>query len=595
MKLMRRTLVALHWNYQLNQLKVKAKEGDRRKGHEVRHFEKHQGKEGQVMGEVIELTRKAKRGRKAASRTPKDRASKRKVVKTEDWSESDIGLHRQLLQKLIVDEEFGQARIVAKHLTDLQPDDAIAWHLQGVALLRLSDPDSAEACLLKSIEIAGDADEWDCCQMSGVKFLRGELEAAIDWCRRAVEMEPDKLSFQWKLMKLCRAGERLDDAVAVGREALRRATEADDEIKTRGMLANLHLCMSAFDEAEEQLSAALKLYPGNPQLWLTLGRCFSRQNRQEEALTAFRHAAEIESQDAVILYNIGDAYLGLGRPEEALEPLLRAVRLDPDYRLAHYDLSLAFFELKRYPEAEAESRAALRDDPEMAVQGSNLGLGATGNLGITLLDQGRMEEAEACFRRNLDQVAPTYFNLGLTMFRMKRFNEALVNFLRALELSKDDPECYNLIVQTYEVMGEAVEAEQSLRRAIEIDPNYAMGHYDLGVILAKREGRGKEAYAAFERALKIDPNLAPAYYGIACLNALSKKTGPALSFLEKALRKGFREIALIEKDPEWDGLRKNTRFVRLLEEYRELEGTGTGSKISGSRVSRYRQQRSGGQ
>lgn len=543
------------------------------------------------MGEVIELTRKAKRGGKAAS----GGISKRKAVKTGDWSEGDIGLHRQLLRKLMADEEFGQARIVAKYLTDLQPDDAIAWHLQGVAFLRLSDPDSAEACLLKSIEIEGAADEWDCCQMSGVKFLRGELAEAIDWCRRAVEMAPDQLSFQWELMKLCRAGGRLDDAVAVGREALRRATEADDEIKTRGMLADLLLSMSAFDEAEEQLTTALKLYPGNPQFWLTLGTCFSRQNRQDEALTAFRHAEEIDPQNAVISYNVGDACLGLGRPEEALEPLLRAVRLDPDYRLAHYDLSLAFFELKRYPEAEAESRAALRDDPEMASQGSNLGLGATGNLGIALLDQGRMEEAEACFRRNLDQVAPTYFNLGLTMFRMKRFSEALVNFLRALELLPDDPECYNLIGQTYEEMGEAVEAEQSLRRAIEIDPNAATGHYDLGVILAKREGRGKEAYAAFERALKIDPDLAPACYGIACLYALSKKTGPALSFLEKALRKGFREIALIEQDPEWNGLRKNPRFVRLLEKYREPEVGETGLTMSGSRVSRYRQQGSGGQ
>jgi tetratricopeptide (TPR) repeat protein len=138
-----------------------------------------------------------------------------------------------------------------------------------------------------------------------------------------------------------------------------------------------------------------------------------------------------------------------------------------------------------------------------------------------------------------------------------------------LELEPENPEFHNLIGQTYDELGQPIEAEQSLRRAIEIDESCALCYYDLGFALVKREGRQQEALAAFERAVKIDPDMAPAYYDIACIHAVSQKEGPALAYLGKALHKGFRELDHIEKDQDWNGFRTKPKFIRLLEKYRK--------------------------
>lgn len=532
------------------------------------------------MRKVIGYTDKTKEGRKGSSSSKSVSVSPTESPMAEEgrnikdpvatWSEEDLNLHKLLLLDLMEKEEFAQAKIVAQHLTDLQPEEPYAWYLRGVALLELSDPQQAEPCLLKSMEIQG-TNAADCYQMSRVHLLQGDLEGAGDWCSRALELDPEKTALHWLLMKIHSLRGDIDAAIAVGKEALPNISDASDEVRTRLKLATLSLYKPGFDEAEEQLQKAMKLEPNNAEIWSLLGHCLSRQHKTKESLKAFQRAAKIDPDDPNNLYNIADACLGLGQPEEAVNPLLRAVQLKHDFSLAHYDLSLAYLMMKKYRESEMAARAALRDDPEMGFQWSNLGMGATENLGLALMNQGRMEEAEACFRRNLQLFAKTYFNLGLTLFRSKRFEEALRFFQRALELEPEDPEYRNLLGQTYEELGQPEETERSLHRAIEINPQYAMGYYDLGVILAKREGRREEAFEAFQHALKINPDLTWAHYCIACLHAVAGEEKSALGFLEKAFRKGLREFDHIEKDSDWDGFRTKPRFIRLLARYRNIK------------------------
>ena len=108
----------------------------------------------------------------------------------------------------------------------------------------------------------------------------------------------------------------------------------------------------------------------------------------------------------------------------------------PDYDMAYFDLGLALCRAERYEEGATTIQVALRNDPQMAYGGTNLGLSVTTNVGLAHMNLGRFAEAEACFRRNLRLIAPTHFNLGLTLMKQGRHEEALPHFQRAVESSR---------------------------------------------------------------------------------------------------------------------------------------------------------------
>ena len=62
-----------------------------------------------------------------------------------------------------------------------------------------------------------------------------------------------------------------------------------------------------------------------------------------------------------------------------------------------------------------------------------------------------------------------------------------------------------------------------LRRALELSPNYAKAHNNLGLALANSGGRWPEAIAEYQAALRINPDLAQVHFNLG--NALSQLPG----------------------------------------------------------------------
>jgi adenylate cyclase len=82
--------------------------------------------------------------------------------------------------------------------------------------------------------------------------------------------------------------------------------------------------------------------------------------------------------------------------------------------------------------------------------------------------------------------------------------EARTSALRAAELDSEDPYAQYVLAQTSHWAGDAQAAIAHASRAVELNSNFALGHFYLGVVLCL-DGRDEEALRSIEMGLRLSP------------------------------------------------------------------------------------------
>ena len=135
------------------------------------------------------------------------------------------------------------------------------------------------------------------------------------------------------------------------------------------------------------------------------------------------------------------------------------------------------------------------------------------NRGMTLHALKRFDEALASYDRALvlqPQFAAAHSHRGATLKALKRFDEALASYDRALALWPDYAEALTNRGVTLNALERFDEALASYGRALELDPDDADAHSNRGVTLHKLK-RFEEALASYDRALALRPDYAEAH------------------------------------------------------------------------------------
>jgi len=139
------------------------------------------------------------------------------------------------------------------------------------------------------------------------------------------------------------------------------------------------------------------------------------------------------------------------------------------------------------------------------------------NRGVALQKLGRFNEALASCERALE-VRPEYSkalnNRGVTLLGLKCFEEALASCEKALAIKSDYVEALINRGNILQELGRFAEALASYERALAMRPDYAEALYNRGMIF-KRLGRFKDALTSLEQAIACKPNLKFALNGLA--------------------------------------------------------------------------------
>ncbi|MGA2508561.1 MAG: tetratricopeptide repeat protein [Chitinispirillaceae bacterium] len=138
--------------------------------------------------------------------------------------------------------------------------------------------------------------------------------------------------------------------------------------------------------------------------------------------------------------------------------------------------------------------------------------------------------ATAVIKRN--HVA--YNNLGLTLYKSGRTDEALAQYRKALEIKPDFAEARFNLGFLLANSGRTDEATAQYRKALEIKPGFAEARINLGVLL-EDNGRADEAIAQYRKVLEFNPGSIGALTNLARAFVRKGRLTDAVPLLQRAL------------------------------------------------------------
>lgn len=281
------------------------------------------------------------------------------------------------------------------------------------------------------------------------------------------------------------------------------------------------------EEAERLYKAILNSQPAQPDANHNLGVLLVSINKTDAALPLFKVAVETNSKVDQFWLSYIDALIKAKQVENAKQVLEQA----KNQGVAEYKLDILKTQLNSL---NTTGNVYSANPPQKLL--SRL---------LEHYQSGRLGDAEILalsITRDFPNDNFSWMILAAVFKAIGRNTEALNANQTAVELSPQDAEAHSNLGVTLQELGRLNEAEVSLRQAIVLRPNYPEAHNNLGNAL-KEQGRLDEAEASYRQAIVLKPGYANAHSNLgATLQDLSKLDEAEASYIQAiALRPNYAE------------------------------------------------------
>ena len=162
------------------------------------------------------------------------------------------------------------------------------------------------------------------------------------------------------------------------------------------------------------------------------------------------------------------------------------------------------------------------------------------NIAIETMKKSRFDEAVLQWRKALElnpDDSKAHFNLGYSMFERGELDKAIEEYRRACELDPEDAVVHANLALALAQTGKLGEAIDHYRKALALNPGNPMVEADLGVALFEN-GKSAESMEHLKRAVELDPENAEAHSKLGSILAKSGQVKDAVPQLEKAVALG---------------------------------------------------------
>jgi Flp pilus assembly protein TadD len=193
--------------------------------------------------------------------------------------------------------------------------------------------------------------------------------------------------------------------------------------------------------------------------------------------------------------------------------------------------------------------------------------------GAALLKEGKFEEAAAELEKAAEAApksAVIQSNLAYAYDRQGRTEDAVAAYRKALELDPANTIVRNNLANLYSKQGQYDDAARELEDLVQRDPGNATAKANLEAMQKNKtvlQERKDQVSSALQGA-DAKPRDPQAAYNAARVYARLGDNDQALTWLNKALDLGYDQFDYLSLDPSLVNLKKDPRFLKLLEERR---------------------------
>jgi tetratricopeptide (TPR) repeat protein len=268
-------------------------------------------------------------------------------------------------------------------------------------------------------------------------------------------------------------------------------------------LAQLALKSSDYATAEKVASDGLHLFPKDYGMLLTAGYVLHNQNKLPAALNMYQRARAAKPKDAQICLAIADVLAAMNKPEQALREMVRFDKVSQPTTLSIYEKAKILLALKRYDQALAELDKNFNQDPAnfannklyastLANQGNRL---KALEVALCLLANANGKEMEASKQRVTNLLGPMPEGVPPNVIAKA---EGRIKDLRV------KARMHFALGDVYDRKSQFDFAIKQYQAGLKLDPQFARGHYRLGLDLEKHSKDFKAASASFKRAHELN-------------------------------------------------------------------------------------------
>ena len=322
-------------------------------------------------------------------------------------------------------------------------------------------------------------------------------------------------------------------------------------------------------KASAHLEKAVRLNPKSAEAQTNLAANLSRLGKNAEAEQHFRKAVELEPDNFDANHNLGEAYIRQGKIADATPYLEKAQHLDASKYDNGYDLALAYISVGRTKDARTLIQALLQQKntaelhnllAEVEEKDGNFVVAANeyetaahmdpseSNLfdwASELLVHRTLEPSIAVFRdavQRYPQSSRLAIGLGMALYSLGKYDDAVTSLLRAADLSPGDARIYPFLSRAYDSSpGQADEVIKRFRRFAELQPRNGRAQYYYAMSLWKGKRAQDpsvdlhEVEALLKKSIALDPSLSEAQLQLGNLYSDQTHYAAAIPYYKRAI------------------------------------------------------------